>query len=191
MPALSLAEIVLALPSDEAWGPATSTETTLDGVPYAPYSKGDKLGRMADWSSESKDGRERGGRLAYNRNYRGTNGNRASTRSDDTDLPSRSTGIWCRNVKSICGAAGRRRVVILGGEQRADIDQDPRFRPRRRYRLPWSRPTRRSKCPRRSRHLPARGPRTRRRARQRSLLRQPWWWPRRTRRSSFRMEGLR
>ncbi|KAI9798962.1 MAG: hypothetical protein M1833_004315 [Piccolia ochrophora] len=69
MAPISLSDIVSSLPSDESWGPATSTETTLDGVPYAPYSKGDKLGRMADWASEGKDGRERGGRQ-YNRNYR-------------------------------------------------------------------------------------------------------------------------
>jgi hypothetical protein len=68
----SLVDLVSALPSDESWGPPTSTETTLEGVPYAPYSKGDKLGRMADWSSEGKDGRDgRGGRQQYNRNYRG------------------------------------------------------------------------------------------------------------------------
>ncbi|KAI9768056.1 MAG: hypothetical protein M1835_006955 [Candelina submexicana] len=70
MAPISLADIVAALPSDESWGPATATETTLDGVPYAPYSKGDKLGRMADWTSEGKDGRERGGRQQYQRNYR-------------------------------------------------------------------------------------------------------------------------
>ncbi|KFY74218.1 hypothetical protein V501_07539 [Pseudogymnoascus sp. VKM F-4519 (FW-2642)] len=71
MAPISLAEIVSALPSADGWGPATSTETTLDGVPYAPYSKGDKLGRMADWTSEGKDGRDgRGGRQQYNRNYR-------------------------------------------------------------------------------------------------------------------------
>ncbi|KAI9841125.1 MAG: hypothetical protein M1838_003700 [Thelocarpon superellum] len=70
MAPISLTDVVAALPSDESWGPATTTESTLDGVPYAPYSKGDKLGRMADWTSEGKDGRERGGRQAYNRNYR-------------------------------------------------------------------------------------------------------------------------
>ncbi|KAI9722692.1 MAG: hypothetical protein M1812_001623 [Candelaria pacifica] len=70
MAPISLTDIVSALPSDESWGPATATETTLDGVPYAPYSKGDKLGRMADWTSEGKDGRERGGRSQYQRNYR-------------------------------------------------------------------------------------------------------------------------
>ena len=42
----------------------------LDGVPFAPYSKADKLGRMADWT-DGKD-RDRGGRQQYgNRNYRG------------------------------------------------------------------------------------------------------------------------
>ncbi|KIW03991.1 eukaryotic translation initiation factor 3 subunit D [Verruconis gallopava] len=50
----SLLDLVSALPSTEGWGPPVSTETTLDGVPYAPYSKADKLGRMADWT-EGKD----------------------------------------------------------------------------------------------------------------------------------------
>lgn len=72
MAPISLADIVSALPVEDGWGPSTSTESTLDGVPYAPYSKGDKLGRMADWTSEGKDGRDgRGGRQQYNRNYRG------------------------------------------------------------------------------------------------------------------------
>ncbi|KHN98538.1 eukaryotic translation initiation factor 3 [Metarhizium album ARSEF 1941] len=41
---------------------------TAGGRPYAPFSKGDKLGRMADWTAEGKD-RDRG-RAQYNRNYR-------------------------------------------------------------------------------------------------------------------------
>lgn len=74
MAPISLSDIVSALPSEDSWGPPTSTDTTLDGVPYAPYSKGDKLGRMADWTAEGKDGRDgRGGRQQYNRNYRGAN----------------------------------------------------------------------------------------------------------------------
>jgi hypothetical protein len=72
MAPISLTDIISALPSEDSWGPPTSTETTLNGVPYAPYSKGDKLGRMADWTTEGKDGRDgRGGRQQYNRNYRG------------------------------------------------------------------------------------------------------------------------
>src|SRR6202012_4598847 len=72
MSSISLSDIISSLPLDDSWGPPTSTETTLNGVPYAPYSKGDKLGRMADWTAEGKDGRDgRGGRQQYNRNYRG------------------------------------------------------------------------------------------------------------------------
>jgi translation initiation factor 3 subunit D len=72
MAPISLADIVSTLPSDETWGPPTTNDTLVDGVPYAAYSKGDKLGRMADWTSEGKDGRDgRGGRQQYNRNYRG------------------------------------------------------------------------------------------------------------------------
>ncbi|KAG5919440.1 hypothetical protein E4U61_000919 [Claviceps capensis] len=55
-------------PAGDGWGPSVTTETTLNGVPYAPFSKGDKLVRMADWTSEGKD-RDRG-RNQYNRNYR-------------------------------------------------------------------------------------------------------------------------
>ena len=68
---ISISSIVSALPSDETWGPPTTTDALVDGVPYAPYSKGDKLGRMADWTAEGKDRDGRGGRQQYNRNYRG------------------------------------------------------------------------------------------------------------------------
>ena len=68
---ISLSSIVTALPSEESWGPPTTTDALVDGVPYAPYSKGDKLGRMADWTTEGKDREGRGGRQQYNRNYRG------------------------------------------------------------------------------------------------------------------------
>ncbi|KAF2968927.1 hypothetical protein GQX73_g4641 [Xylaria multiplex] len=71
MASISLADLIGALPDGDGWGPQTTTETTLNGVPYAPFSKGDKLGRMADWTADSKDGRDgRGGRQQYNRNYR-------------------------------------------------------------------------------------------------------------------------
>ncbi|KLU89263.1 eukaryotic translation initiation factor 3 subunit D [Magnaporthiopsis poae ATCC 64411] len=67
----SLADIIAALPDGDGWGPPTTTETTLNGVPYAPFSKGDKLGRMADWTADGKDGRDgRGGRQQFNRNFR-------------------------------------------------------------------------------------------------------------------------
>ncbi|KAK4506389.1 hypothetical protein PRZ48_000119 [Zasmidium cellare] len=56
-------------PEGSGWGPPTTTETMLNGVPYAPFSKGDKLGRVADWTSEGKD-RERGGRQQFNNRYR-------------------------------------------------------------------------------------------------------------------------
>lgn len=72
MAPINLAEILAALPTSDTWGPPTASDTLLDGVPYAPYSKGDKLGRMADWTTEGKEGRDgRGGRAQYNRSYRG------------------------------------------------------------------------------------------------------------------------
>ncbi|KAL4885259.1 eukaryotic translation initiation factor 3 subunit D [Aspergillus karnatakaensis] len=69
MAPISIADIVAALPAEDTWGPATSADNMLEGVPYAPFSKGDKLGRMADWTADSKGG-DRGGRQQYNRNYR-------------------------------------------------------------------------------------------------------------------------
>ena len=64
----SLLDLVSALPTSDGWGPPVSEETMLDGVPYAPYSKGDKLGRMADWT-DAKDRNQ--GRQNFGRNYRG------------------------------------------------------------------------------------------------------------------------
>lgn len=69
MAPMSIADLVAALPSEDTWGPATPSDNMLDGVPYAPFSKGDKLGRMADWTGDGKS--DRGGRQQYNRNYRG------------------------------------------------------------------------------------------------------------------------
>ncbi|KAI8690630.1 hypothetical protein LRP88_07897 [Fusarium phalaenopsidis] len=66
---LDYVKISESCPPGDGWGPSVTTETTLNGVPYAPFSKGDKLGRMADWTAEGKD-RERGGRAQYNRNFR-------------------------------------------------------------------------------------------------------------------------
>ena len=71
MPSISLADTIDSLTLDDEWGPETVDSTTLDGVPYAPYSKGDKLGRMADWTQEGKDGRDGRGGRQFNRNYRG------------------------------------------------------------------------------------------------------------------------
>ncbi|KAJ5528392.1 hypothetical protein N7513_012551 [Penicillium frequentans] len=69
MAPISIADLVAALPSEDSWGPSSTADNMLNGVPYAPFSKGDKLGRMADWTAESKD-RERQGRQQYNRNFR-------------------------------------------------------------------------------------------------------------------------
>lgn len=70
MSGISLSDTIGQLSINDEWGPDSTSSTTLDGVPYAPYSKSDKLGRMADWTQEGKEGRERGGRQ-YGRNFRG------------------------------------------------------------------------------------------------------------------------
>jgi translation initiation factor 3 subunit D len=71
MPSILLANTIDSLGLDDEWGPETVASTTLDGIPYAPYSKGDRLGRMADWTQEGKDGRDGRGNRQFNRNYRG------------------------------------------------------------------------------------------------------------------------
>ncbi|KAL7275442.1 hypothetical protein RUND412_001614 [Rhizina undulata] len=73
-PPFQLTSLIAALPGSEdgSWGPPPTIDSSLNEVPYAPYSKGDKLGRMADWTVEAgKDGRDtRGGRGGYNKGYR-------------------------------------------------------------------------------------------------------------------------
>ena len=63
------------LPVADGWGPGDDWELegVLKDVPFAPFSKGDKLGRAADWTTESKDGKDSRSRTGYGRNYRGNN----------------------------------------------------------------------------------------------------------------------
>ena len=46
--------------NEEGWGP-TSVPEHLEGVPYAPYGKGDKVGRVSDFTQSgfNKYGGER------------------------------------------------------------------------------------------------------------------------------------
>jgi len=46
---------------DGGWGPSTSNfpnQFKFKDIPYAPYSKSDKLGRFADWNDISSDSRQ-------------------------------------------------------------------------------------------------------------------------------------
>jgi len=69
-PIFDLESIIDSLPTQDTWGPPTTTETTLNGIPYAPFSKGDKLGRMADWTTDKDRDGGRGGRQQYQQRYR-------------------------------------------------------------------------------------------------------------------------
>ena len=117
MAPISLADVVSSLPSDESWGPATPSDNSLDGVPYAPFSKGDKLGRMADWTAEGKDGRDRRGGQGYNRGFRGENctfvGIQEKSWSNESQNP------FCQKKKDEMriqdGAADA--LEVLGGER--------------------------------------------------------------------------
>ncbi|KAI8060779.1 eukaryotic translation initiation factor 3 subunit D [Gongronella butleri] len=60
--------------SQRGWGPSNqSTPVKFKDIPYAPYSKGDKLGRVADWTNpdgQKQDNREHQGgrqRQGFNR----------------------------------------------------------------------------------------------------------------------------
>lgn len=102
MPGISLADTISQLSVDQEWGPEPTSVTTLDGVPYAPFSKGDKLGRMADWTQEGKEGRDRGGRQ-FNRNYRGAL-RVLFVRLSGTDM-NRSTNLRCWHIIFVCSTS--------------------------------------------------------------------------------------
>ncbi|KAA1114097.1 hypothetical protein PGT21_037242 [Puccinia graminis f. sp. tritici] len=60
----------------DAWGPSpTALPTQFKDIPYAPFSKSDKIGRIVDWNAES-------GQLSVgaNAHQRGFRANRGSTR---------------------------------------------------------------------------------------------------------------
>jgi len=59
---------------DGAWGPSTSNipdQFKFKDIPYAPYSKSDKLGRFADWNDLSSDNRQNVAGLPSTQSNRG------------------------------------------------------------------------------------------------------------------------
>ncbi|ORX99469.1 translation initiation factor eIF-3, subunit D [Basidiobolus meristosporus CBS 931.73] len=71
--------------NESGWGPsATHLPEQYKDIPYAPYSKGDKLGRIADWSApDAKDNKDVGGRARqgyrnYKESYQGYGSNAAN-----------------------------------------------------------------------------------------------------------------
>lgn len=84
----SIFGLVQALPATDSWGPPVTTDTLRDGLPYAPFSKGDKLGRMADWTTEGKDREGRGGRQQYGRNFRGEGNSKPEAQKEAARLTS-------------------------------------------------------------------------------------------------------
>ncbi|EED82658.1 predicted protein [Postia placenta Mad-698-R] len=59
---------------DGGWGPSSSNlpaQFKFKDIPYAPYSKTDKLGRFADWNDVSGDNRQNAGTAAQQGNTRG------------------------------------------------------------------------------------------------------------------------
>lgn len=43
-------EVPQVAANEDGWGPTTVPEQ-LDGVPYAPFGKGDKIGRVSDFTA--------------------------------------------------------------------------------------------------------------------------------------------
>lgn len=56
--------------SDAPWGPPATVPEALrfNDVPYAPYFKGDKLGKLSDWTDPNKDAKDN--KRPSHRNYR-------------------------------------------------------------------------------------------------------------------------
>ena len=76
--------------SDGSWGPSSSNlpETfKFKDIPYAPYSKSDKLGRFADWNDISGDNRQAASGAAVNPRA-GARGRRDAVQAFGSGLPS-------------------------------------------------------------------------------------------------------
>lgn len=137
----SLIDLISTLPETESWGPQVTNETMLDGVPYAPYSKADRLGRMADWT-DGKD-RERGGRQQYgNRNYRG---NFSERTNNDWRLTAQCRTASLRrkpNYQSVRHPSSRRRGHFLCRRQHENLCPYQRLWPRWWHSFPGQRTAR-------------------------------------------------
>jgi translation initiation factor 3 subunit D len=75
---------------DGSWGPSSSNlpETfKFKDIPYAPYSKSDKLGRFADWNDISGDNRQNASGVVANPRA-GTRGRRDGTQTFGSGIPS-------------------------------------------------------------------------------------------------------
>lgn len=75
---------------DGSWGPSSSNlpETfKFKDIPYAPYSKSDKLGRFADWNDISGDNRQAASGATVNPRT-GTRGRRDGAQTFGSGLPS-------------------------------------------------------------------------------------------------------
>ena len=75
---------------DGSWGPSSSNlpETfKFKDIPYAPYSKSDKLGRFADWNDISGDNRQAASGAAVNPRT-GTRGRRDGAQTFGSGVPS-------------------------------------------------------------------------------------------------------
>lgn len=75
---------------DGSWGPSSSNlpETfKFKDIPYAPYSKSDKLGRFADWNDISGDNRQAASGTAVNPRT-GNRGRRDGAQTFGSGLPS-------------------------------------------------------------------------------------------------------
>lgn len=76
--------------SDGSWGPSSSNlpdTFKFKDIPYAPYSKSDKLGRFADWNDISGDNRQTQSGAAVNPRT-GTRGRKDGAQTFGSGIPS-------------------------------------------------------------------------------------------------------
>ncbi|KAG0337890.1 hypothetical protein BG000_004827 [Podila horticola] len=128
--------------SKSGWGPVSLSAQFRD-IPYAPYSKADKLGRIADWSApegtQGKDQRggavdQRGNRPGF-RNFRdnyvpfGSNAANAFNYQHTEDeasfsvVDNRSTQKKSTGFKSAAGQRGGRGGIRQQGQQRSQFQR--------------------------------------------------------------------
>ncbi|THH14307.1 hypothetical protein EW146_g6016 [Bondarzewia mesenterica] len=76
---------------DGGWGPSTSNlpqNYKFKNIPYAPYSKSDKLGRFADWNDLSGDNRQAAAGISAPSTRAGGRGRRDGTQAFGSGAPS-------------------------------------------------------------------------------------------------------
>lgn len=119
--------------TSESWGPPATVpaELRFNEVPYAPFFKGDKLGKVADWTAEAtKDGKDQR-KQQYGRGFRdpyhayGASSASYFTNEEEDDVSSFS--LVDSSTKAVPKSRGQNAVLRTGGRGNANPRTGGRF----------------------------------------------------------------